>query len=78
MTFAQIKAKLDAYERLIRLDKPVGFLLLMWPTGWGLWMAGHGAPDIRFVFIFMLGTVLMLALPGAPAPDRLVARSATR
>ena len=59
MTFAQIKAKLDAYERLIRLDKPVGFLLLMWPTVWGLWMAGFGAPDIRFVFIFVLGTILM-------------------
>ena len=59
MTFAQIKAKLDAYERLIRIDKPVGFLLLMWPTLWGLWMAAYGAPDIRFVFIFVLGTILM-------------------
>ena len=59
MTFTQIKAKLDAYERLIRLDKPVGFLLLMWPTVWGLWMAAYGAPDIRFVFIFVLGTTLM-------------------
>ncbi len=59
MSVAQIKAKLDAYERLIRLDKPVGFLLLMWPTVWGLWMAGYGAPDIRFVFIFVLGTILM-------------------
>ena len=52
MTFTQIKAKLDAYERLIRLDKPVGFLLLMWPTLWGLWMAAYGAPDIGLVFIF--------------------------
>ena len=59
MTFTQIKAKLDAYERLIRLDKPVGYLLLLWPTLWGLWMAGDGAPDIRFVVIFVLGTVLM-------------------
>lgn len=59
MTFAQIRAKLDAYERLIRLDKPVGFMLLMWPTLWGLWIATQGAPDIRFVFIFVLGTILM-------------------
>lgn len=59
MTFAQIRAKLDAYERLIRLDKPVGFMLLMWPTLWGLWIATLGAPDIRFVFIFVLGTILM-------------------
>ena len=59
MTFTHIKAKLDAYERLIRLDKPVGFLLLMWPTVWGLWIAAYGAPDVRFVFIFVLGTILM-------------------
>ena len=59
MTFAQFRAKLDAYGRLIRLDKPVGFLLLMWPTVWGLWMAAYGAPDIRFVFIFVIGTILM-------------------
>ena len=49
MKLASVKAKLDAYERLIRLDKPVGFLLLMWPTLWGLWMAAYGAPDIRVV-----------------------------
>lgn len=59
MTFAQVKAKLDVYERLIRLDKPVGYLLLLWPTLWGLWIASFGAPDIRFVFIFVLGTILM-------------------
>ncbi len=59
MNFTQIKARLDAYERLIRLDKPVGFLLLMWPTLWALWMAAYGEPDIRFVFIFVLGTILM-------------------
>ena len=59
MSLEHIKAKLDAYERLIRLDKPVGFLLLMWPTLWGLWIAAYGAPDIRFVFIFVLGTILM-------------------
>lgn len=59
MTLPEIKAKLDTYERLIRLDKPVGFMLLMWPTLWGLWIAAYGAPDIRFVFIFVLGTILM-------------------
>jgi 4-hydroxybenzoate polyprenyltransferase len=59
MTFSRIRAKLDAYERLIRLDKPVGYLLLMWPTLWALWIASLGAPDIRFVFIFVLGTILM-------------------
>lgn len=51
--------RLNAYERLIRLDKPVGFMLLMWPTLWALWFATNGAPDIRFVWIFILGTILM-------------------
>ena len=59
MNFKKIVAKLDAYERLIRLDKPVGYLLLLWPTLWGLWIAAVGVPDIRFIFIFVLGTVLM-------------------
>jgi 4-hydroxybenzoate polyprenyltransferase len=59
MRIKAIVAKLDAYERLIRLDKPVGYLLLLWPTLWGLWIAGFGVPDVRFVIIFVLGTVLM-------------------
>lgn len=59
MTIAQIGAKFDAYRRLIRIDKPVGFMLLMWPTLWGLWIAALGAPDVRLVVIFVLGTILM-------------------
>ncbi|MBL8309335.1 MAG: 4-hydroxybenzoate octaprenyltransferase [Burkholderiales bacterium] len=59
MTFADIRNKLDIYERLIRLDKPVGFMLLMWPTLWGLWIAASGEPDVRLVLIFVVGTILM-------------------
>ena len=51
--------KLDAFERLMRLDKPIGILLLLWPTLWALWIASHGHPDWMIVWIFMLGTVLM-------------------
>lgn len=51
--------RLDAYERLMRLDKPIGILLLLWPTLWALWIAGRGHPDWVVVWIFMLGTVLM-------------------
>lgn len=51
--------KLDAYERLMRLDKPIGILLLLWPTLWALWLAGHGHPNGIVVWIFVLGTVLM-------------------
>jgi 4-hydroxybenzoate polyprenyltransferase len=47
------------YERLIRLDKPIGILLVLWPTLWGLWIAAAGQPDWLIVWIFMLGTVLM-------------------
>lgn len=55
----RILTKLDAYERLMRLDKPIGILLLLWPTLWALWLAGQGQPDWRVVWIFVLGTVLM-------------------
>ena len=51
--------KLDAYERLMRLDKPIGILLLLWPTLWALWIAGQGQPPWPTVLIFVMGTVLM-------------------
>ncbi|WP_018413051.1 4-hydroxybenzoate octaprenyltransferase [Methyloversatilis thermotolerans] len=52
-------ARLNAWERLMRLDKPIGILLLAWPTLWALWVAGGGRPSAFIVWIFMLGTVLM-------------------
>lgn len=51
--------KLDAYERLMRLDKPIGILLLLWPTLWALLIAGRGHPSLAIVLIFVTGTVLM-------------------
>jgi len=54
-----LAARLDAYEKLIRLDKPIGILLLLWPTLWGLWLAASGPPDWRLLWIFVVGTVLM-------------------
>jgi 4-hydroxybenzoate polyprenyltransferase len=51
--------KINAYERLMRLDKPIGILLLLWPTLWALWLASDGHPHWMFVGIFSLGTVLM-------------------
>ncbi|OAJ70460.1 4-hydroxybenzoate polyprenyltransferase [Methylobacillus sp. MM3] len=54
-----VMARLDAYERLMRLDKPIGILLLLWPTLWALWISSNGHPDWLIVWIFMLGTVLM-------------------
>ena len=57
--FAAIAARLDAYERLVRLDKPIGILLLLWPTLSALWLAAHGTPAWSLVLIFTVGTVLM-------------------
>jgi len=45
--------------RLVRLDKPIGILLLLWPTLSALWLASNGNPDWRLILIFSLGTVLM-------------------
>jgi 4-hydroxybenzoate polyprenyltransferase len=56
---AFIARRLDAYERLIRLDKPIGTLLLLWPTLWAVWLAAEGEPQAGVVVIFVLGTLLM-------------------
>jgi 4-hydroxybenzoate polyprenyltransferase len=51
--------RLDAYERLMRLDKPIGTLLLLWPTLSALWLAANGAPRGSLVLIFVVGTLVM-------------------
>ena len=52
-------SKLSALLRLIRWDRPIGSLLLLWPTLWALWIAAEGVPDIKLLLVFTLGTVLM-------------------
>ncbi|HOY69486.1 MAG TPA: 4-hydroxybenzoate octaprenyltransferase [Methylotenera sp.] len=59
MNIQTISIKINAYERLMRLDKPIGILLLLWPTLWALLIAGNGKPDWIIVLIFVTGTVLM-------------------
>jgi 4-hydroxybenzoate polyprenyltransferase len=59
MNLAALAARLTLYERLMRLDKPIGTLLLLWPTLWALWLAAGGVPDWKLVWIFALGTLLM-------------------
>jgi len=51
--------RLYAYARLMRLDRPIGIYLLLWPTLWALWIAGKGAPHLKLIFIFIAGVVLM-------------------
>ena len=53
------KQRLDAYEQLVRLDKPIGILLLLWPTLTALWIASSGAPSGALVLVFTLGTIVM-------------------
>ena len=50
--------RLDAYERLMRLDKPIGTLLLLWPTLCALWLAAGGRPRGSLVLIFVVGTLV--------------------
>ncbi len=52
-------ARLIAYAQLIRFDKPIGTLLLLWPTLWALWLASSGFPEWHLLLIFSLGTFLM-------------------
>ncbi len=54
-----VLSKLKLYARLVRLDKPIGSLLLLWPTLSALWLASNGRPDPMLVAIFSIGTVLM-------------------
>ena len=59
MNLALIAKRLDAYERLMRLDKPIGALLLLWPTLWAVWLASNGQPKLDIVLLFVMGTFLM-------------------
>ncbi len=51
--------RLEIYARLIRLDRPIGIWLLLWPTLWALWIAAEGIPPLHILVIFVLGTALM-------------------
>ena len=54
-----MRDRIVAYAYLIRLDKPIGTLLLLWPTLWALWLASGGFPQWQLLIIFTLGTFLM-------------------
>lgn len=57
----QIQARLKDYALLLRLNRPIGSLLLLWPTYWALWLAADGLPDIGNLIVFTLGVFLMRA-----------------
>jgi len=49
----------NRYIQLMRLDKPIGILLLLWPTLWGLWIAADGVPPLYILLVFSLGVLFM-------------------
>ncbi len=51
--------RLALYAQLMRLDRPVGIFLLLWPTLWALWIAGQGQPDLKVLLVFIGGVTLM-------------------
>ncbi|MDH3895422.1 MAG: UbiA family prenyltransferase, partial [Chromatiales bacterium] len=51
--------QLGEYGKLMRLDRPIGILLLLWPTLWALWIAGEGRPDESVFAVFVLGVIVM-------------------
>jgi 4-hydroxybenzoate polyprenyltransferase len=56
-----IQSKWQAYSHLMRIDKPIGTLLLLWPTLWALWLAGQGVPSLSILLVFVVGVFLMRA-----------------
>nr|WP_142016924.1 4-hydroxybenzoate octaprenyltransferase [Serratia fonticola] len=61
MEVSVIQSKWQAYSHLMRIDKPIGALLLLWPTLWALWLAGQGVPSLSVLLVFVLGVFLMRA-----------------
>ena len=57
--FNLLSTRLNLYSKLVRLDKPIGILLLLWPTLWAVFAASNGWPTFQILFIFTAGTVLM-------------------
>ncbi len=54
-----LATKLKDYARLMRLHRPIGSLLLLWPTLWALWVAGQGRPGAHVLLVFVPGVLLM-------------------
>ena len=56
-----MREKIKQFLYLARFNKPIGIYLLLWPTLWGLWLAGEGHPNLLIVGIFLLGVIVMRA-----------------
>ncbi len=59
MSWSDLTSRVEDYLRLMRVDRPIGTLLLLWPTLWGLWVAAAGRPDPWVLTVFLAGVFLM-------------------
>ena len=59
MSSRVVRARLKEYALLLRLHRPIGTLLLLWPVLWALWIAGAGHPSMHVLAVFVAGTILM-------------------
>ncbi len=62
MNLKKIKLKYDKFKQyllLIRLNRPIGIFLLLWPTLWGLWIASEGFPNTKILVVFLFGVFLI-------------------
>ena len=59
MTIETFENRLREYAQLMRLHRPIGIYLLLWPTLWALWLAGNGQPPRGVTLVFVLGVILM-------------------
>ena len=57
--YAQVKERVRQYGLLMRVDRPIGTLLLLWPTLWALWIAGEGRPEPYITLVFIIGVFIM-------------------
>jgi 4-hydroxybenzoate polyprenyltransferase len=57
--WAEVKERARLYGQLMRVDRPIGTLLLLWPTLWALWIAGEGRPDPFITLVFIIGVFVM-------------------
>ncbi|MDX1455395.1 MAG: 4-hydroxybenzoate octaprenyltransferase [Gammaproteobacteria bacterium] len=60
-TLPQLAGRADAWFRLMRLNRPIGTFLLLWPTWWALWLASEGHPKPEVFVVFTLGVIVMRA-----------------
>ena len=54
--------KILPFINLLRLNRPIGIFLLLWPTLWALWLSSYGMPDLRILGIFILGVIVTRSL----------------